>query len=279
MALIYTRGYFFADGEIVAPLSHRFRDDNPHLTYTPFAEWLPAALITHNADDYLAMEWSWPEFAAYEGFHFTRKAESDPADHSIDSFDTIAPDKRDDLRDALTEHHESDVRSDLNTYTALYRAYCIAERDHRAQVRRLAPLSPSDSDYAEALSDEADAKADRNDLQDSLDKHEPHWLKVLIGDAVITGYGHGNYTITGENIDAFAESLATLASADIESDRASNRLTRPDPVFRHNLGELIAENIRKDEKITDDSIRTIPKNLEVADLAATYALLKTASSG
>ena len=286
MAWTITHGFFLLDGKIIGEFNKpdAAADYPTHPIYSvAFADWIPAARLTHGADDYVVM--ASQERNALRGHGFTRtdmRRNADDTDyivHSIDAFDTIAPDKRDDLRHALTKHHSSDVRSDLNAYTALYCAYRAANREHTRAVDALARLTPDNIDYAEALRNEADVKADRNQIQERLDEHEPHWLKVLIGEAVITGYGHGNYTITGENIDAFAESLATLASADIESDRASKRLTRPDPVFRHNLGELIAENIRKDEKITDDSIRTIPKNLEVADLAATYALLKTASSG
>ena len=285
MAWTTTHGFFLLDGKIIGEFNKTDniadRPDHP-IFGVAFADWLPAALITHGADDYVVM--ASQERNALRGHGFIRKAESDPADHSIDSFDTIAPNVLPAIQHGLSKHLTHDAEAVIDIHSDR-RERLQLEEDMvvRDTIALNDPnLSPDDRNDLSRCQD--NSKKRRNIISDKLTSGFAKFARASIGKAMIDGLGLGNHgepLQTAQKADAVALLLVPLITdefnvAGVKADGSKERNVDDDA--REAAIQNILTNLRADFGKADSN-RIIPKNLEVADLAATYALLKTASGG
>ena len=284
MATTSTRGFFLLDGKIIGEITKHDRPDRPdHPIYSvAFADWIPAALIAHGADDYVVM--ASQERNALRGHGFTRKTDSDPSDHSIDAFNTIAPNVLPAIQHGHSKHLTHDAEAVIDIHSDRRERLQLEEDMVVRDTLRLnnPDLSPADRNDLSRCQD--NSKDRRNAISDKLTSGFAKFARASIGKAMIGGLGLGNHgepLQTAEKADAVALLLVPLITdefnvAGVKADGSKER--NVDDNAREAAIQNILTNLRADFGKTDSN-RIIPKNLEVADLDATYALLKTASSG
>ena len=288
MAWTSVYGFFLLDGKIIGEFNkHENADIYPtHPSWSvAFADWIPAALIAHGADDYVIVH-----DRTLRGYGFTRtdmRRNADDTDyivHSIDAFDTIAPNVLPAIQHGHSKHLTHDAEAVIDIHSDRCERLQLEEDMVVRDTLRLndPDLSPEDRNDLSRCQD--NSKKRRNAISDKLTSGFAKFARASIGKAMIDGLGLGNHgepLQTAQKADAVALLLVPLITdefnvAGVKADGSKER--NVDDNAREAAIQNILTNLRADFG-KSDSDRIIPKNLEVADLDATYTLLKTASGG